>query len=228
MSKINDAEIINYTLSSIKKSLSNISEIYFGLNYWKETDGLLEYHEEEFREYLRRHHERVFCYELYYHIRGFMDKVPKYYENIFLQGEIIKDKLPPKVLEYFQVSNLEKEYMPDFILHTPGNFKNQLIVIEVKSNPKITFTTIFNDLAKIAEFIETFNYKKGIFLAVNTTPSHIAKMLKQNSLSISKIPEQTRLKILVMIQSINPKQYAQFSLQDLFISRIPKANDMEK
>jgi hypothetical protein len=45
--------------------------------------------------------------------------------------------LPEAVWQYHEVGNPSKEFMPDVLLHTPGDFSNQLVIMEVKSNPGV-------------------------------------------------------------------------------------------
>lgn len=80
--------------------------------------------------------------------------------------------------------------MPDFLLHTPGDFSNQLVVMEVKSNPALTVKQIQDDLLKIQEFIQAYRYTLGIFIAVNQPAGKIEDLLNhirnwhQNALQV--------------------------------------------
>jgi hypothetical protein len=87
--------------------------------------------------------------------------------GIFLQSELIKSQVDQFIEMIYKITKLSKEFMPDFLLHTPGDFSNQLIVMEVKSTPTLSNAEFFADLLKIQEFINNYHYQKGIFVAVN-------------------------------------------------------------
>ena len=76
---------------------------------------------------------------------------------------------------------MSKEFIPDFILHAPGPYERQEVVVEVKSNPKLTFGEIKNDIAKLQEFIIKYNYTVGNFLSINVNPIHIVNILKEEN-----------------------------------------------
>lgn len=174
------SQIITTFLGNIRTCLdsNHIERIYYGLSYWEQTDHYVEFmnfqHKELLQHYLKRYHERVFCYELYHKLRILMDLEkdeqgnPLYQtKGIFLQSEVKKTEIHEYVERVFKVTRLSGDFMPDFLLHTPGNFENQLVVIEAKSNPNLSFDMLKADLLKIQEFINNYKYRKGIFIAVN-------------------------------------------------------------
>lgn len=170
-------QLIQSFTEDLEDALENIHEVYHGLNYWHHTEEFLYNYGKlaQFllRSYLDRYHERVFCYELYHQVRHSMEnrlhKNQNIYraDNIFLQSELTKMQVNSFVEIIFKIRRLAKEYMPDFLLHTPGNFSNQLIVMEVKSTPKLDIDSVIYDLTKINEFISNYQYQKGIFIAIN-------------------------------------------------------------
>jgi hypothetical protein len=208
-------EIIQLFLGYVRTALeSEIQPVYFGLTYWSETDKAPI--EDEAKKYLRRYHERVFCYELYYHLRFQIEMDEYFFRDIFLQSEVIKSKLPVTVWRGSQVKKLSKNFMPDFLLHTPGNFENQLIVMEVKSSPAIKRAHVKNDINKIAEFMERYGYLCGVFLAVNTTVSNIWEMLYSQKETFATMPDEHKKGILIMVQDMPSRTFAEFSLYDIF------------
>lgn len=184
------SDIINLFISDIRNCLSgqDIHPLYYGLNYWEHTEIYLN-HSNVFRQlflrkYLERYHERVFCYEFYHKLRVQMDeRLDGHNElvystrNIFLQSELIKDKINHFIENIYRVTRLSKEFMPDFLLHTPGDFSNQLVVVEVKSTPKLSSSELNEDILKIQEFINNYQYKKGIFIAVNVNEDSMKKLI---------------------------------------------------
>jgi hypothetical protein len=112
-------------------------------------------------------------------------------DNLILQSELKKEQIED-VLEFFPEveEKLDKEYIPDFLLHSPepGNFQHQMVIIEVKSNPKLSFSGFKEDLLKIQEFITKYRYRQGIFLTVNTS-SERARAYLSDSANITWVHE---------------------------------------
>lgn len=113
------------------------------------------------------------------------------------------------------MENLDKDYMPDFILHSPGNFSNQLVVMEVKSNPRIRHDAIFYDVMKIAEFIQRFRYEQGVFVSVNSNPDQIFQQIYDERSKYDAIPEGVKSQIILMVQEMPSRNYAELRLVDI-------------
>lgn len=173
-------------LNFIEDSLHQVAHLYYGIeiNTGEILDGMgIEEDQPDFqkvKEYLSRYGERSFCYELYHQIRTLMDEhneqfPPQPGQPIFLlQGELKKYQIHDIVnLLPGLDESLAKEYFPDFLLHVPGPYEHQEVVVEVKSTPKLSFGKIKPDLAKLNEFITKYNYKAGVFLAVNVERNSI-------------------------------------------------------
>ena len=165
-----------------------------------------------------RHAERVFCYELYYQIRYLMDqqriKFSETFPQLKLQSELKKELIYDIVED--DIKALDKEYIPDFLLHTPGNFKNQLLIIEVKSKPDLSFSGMKGDLLKIQQFINNYQYKKGIFLTINTNPKKIETSLKHNNnKSWLQKNINTRDKIIIMYKESNDIGIFEQSIEEI-------------
>jgi hypothetical protein len=128
-------------------------------------------------KYLRRHHERVFCYELYHQVRALMDDHPELFAGVCFQGELKKYHLDPTLLERFNFTALDREFVPDFLLHGPGHAGDEEVIVEVKCDPLLPFVDARDDLEKIQQFISRYGYKVGIFLTVNAKKEGIEGML---------------------------------------------------
>jgi len=92
--------------------------------------------------------ERVYCYELYHQLRIILENKRFRYT---LHGEV--DKRGHKIIH--------RNYIPDFIVHVPGEMKN-LVIIEVKplrKNVKLKY-----DIDKLKYFIDEAEYYRGIML----------------------------------------------------------------
>lgn len=171
----------------LRIALNNVNSMYYGQlvrEQMFEDYGIDQEHSKRkpLEKYLSRYGERVFCYELYHQIRKLMDNHEQDHPSqtpVYFQGELQKDQING-VIEYFDGVNgaLQKEYIPDFLLHSVGDFSRQELIIEVKSDPKIPIKGITDDLLKIQEFITRYSYRRGIFLAINVPYEHLSKHLK--------------------------------------------------
>ena len=130
--------------------------------------------------------ERVYCYELYHRLR---EKLPSdfYYK---LDGELDK-----KGQELFRSKNMK--YVPDFIVHIPGDEKDNLVVMEVKQINRYKLKTqyIESDVDKLIEFIEEAGYFRGIMLIYSDDFSEFPQVLID---SISKKIKNRKEQILIL------------------------------
>lgn len=96
--------------------------------------------------------ERVYCYELYHHLRSILgDDFP--YK---LDGELDKINHP-------ELQELIGAKKPDFIVHVPGNMDRNLVVVEVK--PISTrIDRLRDDLNTLHLFLNNANYYRAIML----------------------------------------------------------------
>lgn len=172
----------------VETALSRVDSMYYGgriEEYMFDNNGVHKKHpkRKKLERYLDRYGERVFCYELYHQVRVIMDsyrfETPERESKITFQGELRKPQIEG-VIEYFKddkIAPLTKEYIPDFLLHSVGNFERQELVLEVKTNPLLTLKDIQNDLIKLQEFISNYKYRKGLFLSVNSSSEVIMSCL---------------------------------------------------
>ena len=182
---------IEIFLDCFRRALEHVHNDYYGLHWWNESMlnavmGSVDNEERAvIQNYLDRYGERVFCYELYHQVRSLMEnhsiEFPETFQHVKLQSELKKDYINEIVQNFYGVAALDREYIPDFLLHTPGNFQNQHLIIEVKSNPNISFAGMIDDLLKIQQFISRYQYQRGIFLTVNTNPNRIRNILNQEN-----------------------------------------------
>jgi hypothetical protein len=96
--------------------------------------------------------ERVYCYELYHHLRNVLDceRLPAGYA---LNGEIDKQAHP-----------FIRRSAPDFLFHVPGDMNQNLVVVEVKPiNAKPH--GIKKDVKNLAYFVSPeVGYRLGVML----------------------------------------------------------------
>jgi len=168
----------------LRIAVNSIDPMYFGQRIESnifERYGITQNHpkRELLEKYLSRYGERVFCYELYHQIRMMMENYeitnPDEDNKVYFQGELRKGNVE-EIIELFEgvEEALTKEYIPDFLLHSPGDFMKQELVIEVKSNPSISIKDITDDLQKIQEFLTRYSYNMGIFLLINAPLTRFA------------------------------------------------------
>lgn len=183
--------------------LNDIKPNYFGLDW--SGEGFLNSVEanETTRTTAFKHWERVFCYELYHKIRKAVDKKigrgenPEYWSRVTLTGELQKDFLKDMTLSSLNLEQLDKRFILDFLIHEIATSDYQELVIEVKTKPNLKFYDIKDDLEKLKQFIEKYNYKLGMFIAANNTFDDIQQTIL-DSLSSIRIKPETQEKILIV------------------------------
>ena len=121
-------------LKYLRIACEKIDEKYFRLRFASSKELLLR--------------ERVYCYELYHQLRIILENRRFRYT---LHGEV--DKRCHEIIR--------KGYIPDFIVHIPGEMEN-LVVIEVK--PLRNRIKLKYDINKLKYFIDKAEYYRGIML----------------------------------------------------------------
>lgn len=97
--------------------------------------------------------ERVYCYELYHHMRRLWPADYPY----SLNGEV--DKRAHPILR-----KLEAEFhTPDFLVHTPGSMAGNSTIIEVK-HALAQAEGIRKDIRTLDLFVSTVGYRRAIYL----------------------------------------------------------------
>jgi hypothetical protein len=186
-----------------QRAINNVDDIYYGRDWW--NDSMLNYHEiyendarrKIIEPYLATYGERVFCYELYHQMRIQLDNYIKdggTISPLYLQAELKKEHIGDLAAKNLGLEVLDKEYIPDFLLHCPDSTEHQELIIEVKTDPKLTPSKIKEDLLKIQEFITRYKYQKGIFLTVNTEADKMLKNLTKNRHWLQeRLPEKSQI-----------------------------------
>jgi hypothetical protein len=161
-------------IAILLEALEHVAPVYYSAYLGFEADlPYLHTLDETALEYLKKHHERVFCYELYHQIRVLMDANPSAFQGVRFQGELRKIDLGPILPELLGVGPLDREFVPDFLLHGAGDVDHQEVVMEVKCESDLSPFAAKKDLAKIQHFMTQLHYKAGFFLTVNASPQSV-------------------------------------------------------
>lgn len=167
------------------QALNKVNNVYYGNKDWVDSmlNGNNVFEKDPRREklipLLSKHHERVFCYELYHQARKIME-TKQLTNQVFLQAELRKNQVTSEIEELFEIKNINGPYYPDFLIHNPLSFDDQYLIIEVKANPELNINDMVRDIKKIDEFINKYNYQKGIFLAINLSEKRLKTLLNNN------------------------------------------------
>ena len=140
-------------LKCLMKAMQNIDSHYFQLHF-AGSDEL-------------KYRERVYCYELYHQLRLLLgDDFP--YK---LDGELDKQG-------HAIISGKEK---PDFVIHVPGEMKQNLVVIEVKTLVAVEgdINKLKNDFGKLERFISEAKYYRAIMLIYGNLNGDLPLNIKQ-------------------------------------------------
>lgn len=143
--------------------------------------------------------ERVFCYELYHQLKSLIDRYrrdsPQFLAGTELQGEVDKMQILG-LIERFGLTGLSREFVPDFLMHSPGNADNHPFVIEVKCVRGLSPFAIIRDLEKLDEFIIRYRYQRGLFITVNSENEEILATVERLKAKILQLAGIDRIKIL--------------------------------
>lgn len=117
--------------------------------------------------------ERVYCYELYHHLRCALGDAFPYK----LHGEV--DKVAHRI-----IGNAKK---PDFIVHEPGNMSN-LVVIEVKAvTVEGRINGLREDFKTLKWFIDNASYYRAIMLIYGNVNGDIPQNIREE---IEKVKDE--------------------------------------
>ena len=146
-----------------------------------------------------RYGERVFCYEFYHQLRVLIDNYrtehTKFLSGAELQGEVEKMQILG-LIERFQLASLSREFVPDFLMHSPGNAELHPFVLEVKCISELSSYAIFHDLEKLDEFITRYRYQRGLFISVNSQFPEFNETIGKLRPEIDGLAGRNRIKIL--------------------------------
>ena len=119
-----------------------------------------------------KHRERVYCYELYHQMRCLQEQCAL--QNKFtINGEI--DKRGPQ--------EVDEDFNPDFVMHTPKSMKNNGCVVEVKvrsnSNSRVIDENgVLKDLKTITCMLHCYEYQYGALIFVDVTEEEATPILQ--------------------------------------------------
>jgi len=129
--------------------------------------------------------ERVYCYELYHHLRCALGDVFPYK----LHGEVDKTGHPL----------IRKIKKPDFIVHEPGNMSN-LVVIEIKSvTVKNRINKLSEDFEKLKWFIDNVGYYRAIMLIYGNVNGNVPQNIREE---IEKVKDER----IIVIRHYEPNK----------------------
>lgn len=100
--------------------------------------------------------ERVYCYELYHQLRCIWSKGFRY----SLGGEVDKISCPN-----FRETKIPRA-KPDLLVHSPGNMRDNLAVIEVKPTVGLSTARVRKDIRTLKYFKSNAGYEAGVPLVV--------------------------------------------------------------
>ncbi len=81
--------------------------------------------------------EGVFCYELYHQLRKSQEENGQNWENVSIDGELLKDRITDEEANEKGIVPLDGRRYPDFLMHQRDNANFQLLVAEVKTTPDL-------------------------------------------------------------------------------------------
>jgi hypothetical protein len=146
-----------------------------------------------------RYGERIFCYEFYHRlsIKMYLERKTNgnFLQGAKLQGEVRKMQVA-ELIDALGLEQLDGEYTPDFLVHTPGNADYHACVIEVKCEPNLSSGKMLTDIKKINQFVTRYNYQLGIFLAVNITPDELQNRYNEISEEVAVLEGRDRIRIV--------------------------------
>lgn len=125
-------------------------------------------------ELIQNVYERCFAYELYHQIRLRMNK--DCYKDLVLNGETGKsvhvfqkvffskpsdfqDNKTKRMIKKFQKKF--STFYPDLVLHHPGNFLNQVYIVEIKMDTNPDYCNDFKKLTDLKSIFEMISPKSG-------------------------------------------------------------------
>lgn len=191
-------------LDLLRDSLGEIGSDYYGRDYFSDETlrdlgiDIADPRLPALRSHLRRFGERVFCYQLYHRLQVRLEEIEFRDGGPILQGELKKSEIHA-ILDLIpdDVKPLNKEFVPDFLYHSPVNFDHQEVVIEVKANPEVGFPDLREDLHKLSQFTVRYHYWVGILLIVNNDPSRIRKLFEANLDQLRDVELPEKIRVLV-------------------------------
>lgn len=146
-----------------------------------------------------RYSERIFCYELYHQLRRKFDDEkelnPNFLQDTKIQAEVKKMQVA-SLIQHFGLQALGREFIPDILVHTPGDAEYHPFVIEVKCMDNVSEAEVWYDIDKINHFITRYNYQRGIFLSVNSDFNYLRDIIANLSEHIEGLEGCEGIKVI--------------------------------
>lgn len=148
-----------YHLHNFKTALLSVAPEYFGIPAIQGQIHL---------------NERAFAFELYHQLRLIYTG-----HNWYVNGELRKG------LTFQPNYQLDKTLIPDLVIHHHETTDNDIIAVEIKSDPDVTGPELIEDLEKLEIYTRPgaghLNYQIGILLVTNCNfRQKLANMRKNN------------------------------------------------
>lgn len=135
-----------YHLDNFKNALLHVSPEYFGI---PAIQGQVHMN------------ERAFAFELYHQLRMIYTG-----RNWYVNGELRKG------LTFMPNYQQDETLIPDLVIHHHETTTNNIIAVEIKSNPDVTGPQLIEDLEKLEIYTRPgeghLNYHIGILLVINS------------------------------------------------------------
>lgn len=151
--------------------------------------------------------ERIFCYELYHQFQTRIAREkkinPEFLGNARIQGEVQKWQVI-ELVNHLGLQALTREFIPDLLVHVPGDATYQACVIEVKCMPEVSRSQVWSDIRKIIEFVTSFQYESGIFLAVNASQQRINEILRAPNNNFEELNGLERISVVCKTAAFEP------------------------
>ena len=133
--------------------------------------------------------ERAFAYELYHQLRSLYNE-----DTYYVNGELRKGLT---IMPNYQ---LDVTIIPDLVIHQHTTTTDNVIAVEIKSNPDVTGPQIIEDLKKLELYTRPgalfLDYHIGILLVINCDfYQKFSKMNISNRQEIFELLNYTRIAI---------------------------------
>jgi hypothetical protein len=193
---------LDYFLTLINRALVNVNQSYYHTTYTNVVAfrAALQHRLGMFNgEDFERNGERVFCYEFYHQLSMQIYRTRRrnagFLAGTILQGEVEKMHII-QLIDALGLENMDGEYCPDFLMHSPGNAASHPYVIEVKCEHDISQRKVLNDLKKLNQFIIHYRYERGLFISINSDDDRLADILNNLAGEIETLEGRGQIKVI--------------------------------
>ena len=170
-------------LLTIEKEISGISDTYFNVETWRALYLNKEIPNPMF-EYYSKSIDINFQSELYRVVKNSLAKELNKATNLKLKKICERENInletgPPKYFlssMFYGNSELPKqkrEYVPNIVFQASSNTLFQILIGEIKTDPKLTYFAFKNAINQISKTIDNHNFQFGLFLIINNESNRI-------------------------------------------------------